>query len=85
MTDKEQKNDLLKNKGKNFNENSTQENKPIIIDGVDASGCEFYKHNDKNSERFAKMFEFALEDNNLKSDKQTSTEYTGVYTGIFPE
>lgn len=34
MTDKEQKNDLLKNESKNFNENSTHENKPIIIDGV---------------------------------------------------
>ena len=34
MADKEQKNDLLKNQDKNFNENSTYENKPIIIDGV---------------------------------------------------
>ena len=38
----------------------------------------------QNSERFAKMFESALEDNSSKSDKQVSTEYTGVYTGIFP-
>ena len=83
--DKEQINDSLKNQDKNFNKNSTQENKPIIIDGGDVSRCKHYKHNDKNSERFAKMFEFALEDNNSKSDKQTSTEYTGVYTAVFPE
>ena len=45
MADKEQKNDLLKNQDKNFNENSTHENKPIIIDGVDVSGCLFYQSN----------------------------------------
>lgn len=38
----------------------------------------------QNSERLAKMFESVLEDNNSKSDKQASTEYTGVYTAIFP-
>lgn len=38
----------------------------------------------QNSERFAKMFKSVLEDNNSKSDKQASTEYTGVYTAIFP-
>lgn len=33
MTDKEQKNDLLKNQDKNFNEKFTHLNKPIIIKG----------------------------------------------------
>ena len=39
MTDKEQINNLLKNQDKNFNENSTHENKQIIIHGVDVSRC----------------------------------------------
>ncbi len=45
MTDKEQINNLLKNQDKNFNENSTHENKQIIIDGVDVSECLFYQSN----------------------------------------
>ena len=49
MADKEQKNDLLKNQDKNFNKNSTHENNPIIIDGVDVSGCiSFDKNNEYN-------------------------------------
>ena len=38
MIEKERKNVLLKNQDKNFNENSTQENNPII-NNVDVSKC----------------------------------------------
>ena len=37
----EQIKDSLKKQDKNFSENPTQENKSIIIDGVDVNGCEF--------------------------------------------
>lgn len=39
----------LKKTGENFNEKSTHENKQIIIDGVDVSGCKHLRKDDDNT------------------------------------